>query len=289
MIPSEILKKIRTIQIKTSRKVDNMLAGNWHSAFKGRGMEFEEVRPYQVGDDVRTIDWNVTARYNEPFVKLFREERELTVSLLVDLSPSQSFGTQTQTKRELIAELGATLALSAIKNNDKVGLTLFTDVVEKSVRPGKGNRHVLRLIRELLYCNPVGTGTDIKVALEHLTRTTRRRSVVFLISDFQTSHFEKTLRVTARRHDLIPVLIEDDRELELPNIGLVRLQDSETGKFVLVDTSLKKNRDEYRRNVRQRRAELLQLFKTFRANPLILNTGQDIAEPVRRYFHVRGE
>ena len=287
MIPSEILKKIRTIQIKTSRRVDSMLAGNWHSAFKGRGMEFEEVRPYQVGDDVRAIDWNVTARYDEPFVKLFREERELIISLLVDLSPSQSFGTSRQTKRELVAELGATLAMSAIRNNDKVGLTLFTDLIEKSVRPAKGSRHVLRLIRELLYCSPVGNGTDIKLALDHLMRTSRRRAVVFLVSDFQSTGFSKTLRIAAKRHELIPVLVEDPREFELPNVGLIRLQDSETGEFVLVDTAVRKNRELYRKLALERRANLLSEFKKLKTTPLILNTAEDMAEPVRRYFHAR--
>lgn len=224
------LCKIRRIQIRTSRKVDELLAGTWNSAFKGRGIEFEEVRPYQAGDDVRTIDWNVTARSDQPYVKLFREERELAVMLLVDLSGSQSFGTNEQTKRDLVAELGATLAMSAIKNNDRVGLTLFTDEIEKCIPPKKGSRHVLRLIRELLFCEPVGNRTNLRRALEHLNRTSRRRTVVFLISDFQDSGFEATMKVACRKHDIIPVVISDPREGEMPNVGLVRLQDEETGK-----------------------------------------------------------
>jgi uncharacterized protein (DUF58 family) len=212
MIPREMMRKIRRIQIHTSHLVDDLLAGGWHSAFKGRGIEFEEVRPYQVGDDVRSIDWNVTARAGEPFVKLFREERELSVMLLVDLSASQDFGTHEQTKRELVTELGATLAFSAIKNNDKVGLTLFTDQIEKSLPPRKGTRSVLRLIRELLYCQPIGHGTNIQAALEHLNRTASRRSVVFLISDFQDTGFEKTLRVTRKKHDIVPMVVSDRRE-----------------------------------------------------------------------------
>ena len=193
MIPREVIQKIRRVQIRTSHKVDEMLAGTWHSAFKGRGIEFEEVRPYQVGDDVRTIDWNVTARSGEPYVKLFREERELSVMLLIDLSGSQSFGTNQQTKREVVTEVGATLAMSAIKNNDKVGLTLFTDHIEKSVPARKGSRHVLRLIREMLYCEPMGTGTDIRQALEHLNRISNRKCVLFLISDFQDENYDSTL------------------------------------------------------------------------------------------------
>lgn len=264
-----------------------MLAGNWHSAFKGRGIEFEEVRPYQVGDDVRTIDWNVTARTGEPFVKLFREERELSVMLLVDLSGSQDIGTNYQTKRELVAELGATLAMSAIKNNDRVGLTLFTDGIEKSIPPGQGSRHVLRLIRELLYCDAVGTGTNVKAALEHLNRTSKRRSVVFLISDFQDTGFETTLRIARRKHDIIPVVIGDRREAELPNVGLVRLRDEETGEVILVDTSSRRNRELFRK-LNQEQAEWRDgLFRRLRMEPIRLETGHDFVEPLRRYFSKR--
>lgn len=287
MIPREVIQKIRRIQIRTSHRVDELFAGTWHSAFKGRGIEFEEVRPYQIGDDVRAIDWNVTARSNQPYVKLFREERELAVSLLVDLSGSQQIGTQSRTKRELVAELGATLAMSAIKNNDRVGLTLFTDDIEKKIPPRKGSRHVLRLVRELLYCQPVGTGTNIRRALEHLNRVAKRRSVVFLISDFQDQGYEATLKVVCRKHDVVPVVVSDPRESEMPNVGLVRLQDEETGEFVTIDTGRRKNRELfaslYRKQAQQRDAT----FRKLRLAPLHLETDRDIAEPLRKYFQQR--
>ena len=287
MIPRETIKKIRRIQIRTSRKVDELLAGNWHSAFKGRGIEFEEVRPYQIGDDVRAIDWNVTARSGEPFIKLFREERELAVQLLVDLSGSQDFGTGEQTKRELVAELGATLAMSAIKNNDKVGLTLFTDDVEKSIPARKGSRHVLRLIRELLYCQPMGNGTDLKKAIDHLNRTNKRRTVVFLVSDFLDSGFEKPLKVASRKHDIIPVVVSDQRESEMPNVGLVRLQDAETGEVITLDTASRKNRELYAKLQRQQSKDRDSLFRKLKLEPIHVTTGQDPVEPIRRYFHKR--
>lgn len=287
MIPREVIQKIQRIQIRTSHKVDELLAGTWHSAFKGRGIEFEEVRPYQVGDDVRAIDWNVTARSDQPYIKLFREERELSVVMLVDLSGSQNFGTQHQTKREMVAELGATLAMSAIKNNDRVGLTLFTDDIEKCIPPRKGSRHVLRLIRELLYCQPISNGTDLKVALEHLNRTSKRRSVVFLISDFQATDYESTLKVTRRKHDLIPIVVSDPRESEMPNVGLVRLQDAETGETVVLDTSSKKNRELFRQLNQQQSTARDQLFRRLRLSPIHLETGRDLVEPLRQYFHRR--
>ena len=242
MIPAKVMKKIRRIQIRTSHVVDDMLGGQYHSAFKGRGIEFEEVRPYQIGDDVRAIDWNVTARCGSPFIKLFREERELTVHLMVDLSASQLLGTQYQSKRELVSELGATLAFSAIKNNDKVGLTLFTDGIEKVIPPAKGTRHVLRVIRELLYCEPIGEGTDIAAAVDHVNRTAKRRSVIFLISDFQTDGYRKPLQIARKKHDVIPIVVDDEREREMPNVGLLELQDSETGEIVDLDTTSAKQR-----------------------------------------------
>ena len=287
MIPREVIRKIRRIQIRTSHKVDELLAGTWNSAFKGRGIEFEEVRPYQVGDDVRTIDWNVTARSDVPYVKLFREERELAVVLLVDLSASQSFGTHEQTKRELVAELGATLAMSAIKNNDKVGLTLFTDDIEKCIPPRKGSRHVLRLIRELLYCEPVGSRTNLRHALEHLNRTSKRRTVVFLISDFQDTGFEATLKVARRKHDIIPVVISDPREGTMPNVGLVRLQDEETGDVITLDTASRKNRELFAKLYQQQSEARDGMFRRQRLEPLHLETGRDLVDPLRRYFHKR--
>jgi len=287
MIPREMMRKIRRIQIHTSHVVDDLLAGQWHSAFKGRGVEFEEVRPYQVGDDVRTIDWNVTARAGEPFVKLFREERELSVMLLVDLSASQDFGTNLQTKRELITELGATLAFSAIKNNDKVGLSLFTDQIEKAIPPRKGKRHVLRLIRELLYCQPIGRGTHLTSALDHLLRTASQRTVVFLISDFQDIGFEKTLRITRKKHDVIPILISDQREQELPNVGLLRLRDPESGSMVTIDTSSRRHREAFRKMQELDAANRDAIFRRLKMQPIRLSTGEDYVDPLKRFFHRR--
>lgn len=287
MIPREVMRRIRRIQINTSHLVDNLLAGGWHSAFKGRGIEFEEVRPYQVGDDVRAIDWNVTARAGEPFIKLFREERELSVMLVVDLSASQDFGTEEQTKRELVTELGATLAYSAIRNNDKVGLTLFTDRIEQSIPPRKGARHVLRLIRELLYGQPQGTGTDITLALDHLNRTAKRRTVVFIISDFQSPNFEAALRITRRKHDVIPIQIADPREHDLPNVGIIRLRDSESGELITVDTSNRRQRFAYRDLRLAERERLSNTFRRLKLQPIQIETGEDYIEPLKRFFHLR--
>jgi uncharacterized protein (DUF58 family) len=287
MLPSEIIRKIRRIQIHTSHIVDQLLAGEWSSAFKGSGIEFEEVRPYQFGDDVRSIDWNVTARTGRPFVKLFREERELSVMLLVDLSASQSLGTHWQTKRELVTELGATLAFSAIKGNDKVGLTLFTDAIEKFVPPRKGTRHVLRIIRELLYCEPVGQGTSLRGALEHLNRTARRRTVVFLISDFQDTGYDRALRVARRKHDIIPLVVADEREFMMPRVGLVRLRDAETGKMVVLDTFSRANRRAYEQTARRQAAERDALFRSLQIDPVHIYTGEDFVEPLQRFFHKR--
>lgn len=281
------MREIRRIQIHTSHIVDDMLGGQWHSAFKGRGIEFEEVRPYQVGDDVRSIDWNVTARAGEPFIKLFREEREMSVMLLVDVSKSQDFGTQKQSKRDLVTMLGATLAFSAIKNNDKVGLTLFTDQVEKSLPPRKGTRHVLRLIRELLYNQPIGSGTDLKTALDHLNRTSRRKSVVFLLSDFQDQRFEKSLRIARRQHDIIPVVVADLRESQLPNVGLLCVTEPESGRTITIDTSSRRQRESFRIAQQAAAENLTRLFRSLSLDPIWLSTGQDFVDPLHRYFHRR--
>lgn len=281
------MRRIRRIHIHTSHIVDELLAGQWNSAFKGRGIEFEEVRPYQVGDDVRTIDWNVTARTGLPYVKLFREEREMAVMLLVDLSASQGLGTHWQTKRELVTELGATLAFSAIKNNDKVGLTLFSDEIEKSIPPRKGTRHVLRLIRELLFCEPIGRGTSLRLALEHLNRTASRRTVVFLMSDFQDTGYEQALKIARRRHDVIPLVITDQRERTMPNVGLVRLRDVETGKMTLVDTSSRSNRAAYEEVSRRHEQRRDTIFRRLRLDPIHVSTGEDFVEPLQRFFHRR--
>jgi uncharacterized protein (DUF58 family) len=287
MLPREIIKKIRRIEIRTSRIVNEFLAGQWNSAFKGRGIEFEEVRPYQIGDDVRAIDWNVTARTGRPFVKLFREEREMAVMLLVDLSASQSLGTHWQTKRELVTELSATLAFSAIKGNDKVGLTLFTDGIEKFVPPRKGTRHVLRIIRELLYCDPIGHGTSLKSALQHLNRTASRRTVVFLVSDFQDTGYERALKIASSKHDIIPLVVGDQREFTMPNVGLVRLRDAESGKMVVLDTFSRANRRAYEEFARKQAAERDAFFLKLRLEPIHIYTGEDFVEPLRRFFHKR--
>ncbi len=287
MLPREIIKKIRRIEIHTSHIVNELLTGQWNSAFKGRGIEFEEVRPYQIGDDVRAIDWNVTARTGRPFIKLFREEREMAVMLLVDLSASQSLGTHWQTKRELVTELSATLAFSAIKGNDKVGLTLFTDGIEKFVPPRKGSRHVLRIIRELLYCDPMGHGTNLEKALQHLNRTASRRTVVFLISDFQDAGYEQALRIASRKHDVIPIVVADQREFTMPNVGLVRLRDAETGKMVVLDTFSRANRKAYEQFARSQAAERDSLFRKLRLESIHIYTGEDFVEPLRKFFHKR--
>jgi uncharacterized protein (DUF58 family) len=289
--PSDILKRIRRIQLRTAHRVDELLVGSWHSAFKGRGIEFEEVRPYQIGDDVRAIDWNVTARADQPFVKLFREERELAVMLLVDTSRSIDFGTHHQTKRDLAIELSATIAMSAIKNNDQVGMTLFTDRVEKHIRPRKGSRHVLRLIRELLYHQQDGTQTDPLALLDHVNHVMRHRSVVFWLSDFfiddPDRRIEKAMRVFGRKHDVVPIVLTDERESQMPNVGLVRLRDCETGHQTTIDTSSNRVREAYADQARLRSDQRDALFARLKWKPLVVHTGQDITEPLRRYFHHR--
>ena len=237
MLPKELVKKIRQIQIKTNRLVDETLGGEYHSLFKGQGMEFSEVREYQDGDDIRTVDWNVTSRTGKLFVKKYVEERELTVIILVDASGSFQFGSVGRFKNDLAAELAALFAFSAIKNNDRVGLILFTDRVEKFLPPAKGTKHVLRVIRELLYFKPAGKGTDIDGALQYLNRIARKKSVVFLISDFTGDNYEKAMRITNRKHDLVVIKIFDPREKEIPSIGLMRLKDNETGEEIVVDGS----------------------------------------------------
>ncbi|MBU0617083.1 MAG: DUF58 domain-containing protein [Planctomycetes bacterium] len=288
MIPAEILKKVRRIQIVTSAMVNDLFAGQYHSAFKGLGIEFEEVREYLPGDDVRTIDWNVTARTGRPFVKRFREERELTVVLLVDVSASQDFGTREQLKSELVAELGATLAFSAIQNNDKVGMILFTDRIERFVPADKGTRHVLRVVRELLYHEPEGRRTDVGLALEYLDRVLTRRAVVFVISDFQTPDFSLALKRVRRRHDVIPVLIRDERESRLPPVRYVELYDPETGEQLLVDTTSRALRDRFGRLAAERRERLLTEFRRLGIDVVDVETGESFVDPLRRFFRQRG-
>lgn len=289
MIPTEVLKKVRRIQILTRAIVTDVFAGQYHSAFKGLGIEFEEVREYQPGDDVRSIDWNVTARAGRPFVKRYREERELTVMLLVDVSASQAFGTREQLKSELVAELGATLAFSAIRNNDKVGLVLFTDRVERFVPADKGVRHVLRVVRELLYHQPAGSGTDIGPALRYLNGVLTRRAVVFLVSDFQSPDFSQPLRIVRHRHDVIPVLVHDPRETRLPPVGYVELFDPETGEQFIADTSSRAFRERFAQIVEQRRERLRGEFRRLGIDMIDVTTGKPFVEPLTRFFRARGK
>jgi len=287
MLSSDLIRRIRRIQIRTNRLVTDVLAGQYHSAFKGRGMEFEEVRPYLVGDDVRTIDWNVSARLGDPHVKLFREERELTVMLAVDLSASQSFGSRVELKRELVAEIAGTLAFSAIRNNDKVGLLAFTDRIELLVPPRKGPRHVLRIIRELLALEPTGTGTDLAAAMDELRRIFRRRGVLFLVSDFLAEGWEPSFRTLRRRHDLIPIVVEDARERELPDVGLVELTDAETARRVTIDTGDRRVRRRFAALAQARRDLLVDSFRRLGADPIRIATGEGFVDPIAAYFRRR--
>lgn len=288
-----VAKKVRLIEIQTDQAVDDVLAGEYSSVFKGSGMEFEEVREYAPGDEIRSIDWNVTARMGKPFVKRYVEERELTIWFLVDLSASGSFGSRSQLKSETAAEFCALLAFAAIRNNDKVGLVVFTDRVELSIAPSKGRTHVLRLIRELLRFSPEGRGTDLGTALEYLGRVTHKRGVVFLVSDFLTpaplaQEGGKRLRILARRHDLVAVLVGDARERELPNVGLIELEDAETGERVLLDTSSARVRREYAIAARRRLEALRDFFRATGIDQVEVLTGQDYVRDLRTLFRRRG-
>ncbi len=287
MISKELAKKIRFIQIYTSKAVNDVLAGEYHSVFKGRGMEFDEVREYTPGDEIRTIDWNVTARVGHPYVKRYVEERELTVMFVVDLSASGTFGSTEKRKNEVAAELCALLAFSAIKNNDKVGLIVFTDVIELYIPPKKGLSHVLRLIRDLLDFKPRQARTDIGQALDYLGRVSHRRAVVFLVSDFQAEGYQKRLRVVARRHDLIAVSITDPREARLPNVGLVELEDAETGKRVLIDTGSERVRREYEKAGRERADGLAEMFRSDGIDHIRLESGRDYVRDLVGFFRMR--
>jgi len=287
MIPTELAQKIRYIQIRTRKAVNDILSGEYKSVFKGQGMEFDEVREYLPGDDVRSIDWNVTARTGEPHVKRFVEERELTVIFLVDLSASGAFGTVRQTKNELAAEICALLAFSAIKNNDKVGLLVFTDTVEMFIPPKKGVRHVLRVIREILYFKPRQTRTDISQALDYLGRVNKRRAVVFLISDFQGEGFEKPMRVVARKHDLVAVSVSDPLESRLPDVGLVELEDAETGELALVDTGSRAVRKRYEQLARERSNRLTETLATMDVDQIAVRTDEDYVRKLVNFFTTR--
>ena len=287
MIPRELAKKIRYIQIYTNRAVNNVLAGEYESVFKGRGMEFDEVREYMPGDEIRTIDWNVTAKTGKPHVKRYVEERELTVMFLVDLSASGSFGSVAKSKNEVAAELCALLAFSAIKNNDKVGLIVFTDTIEMYIPPKKGQIHALRLIRELLYFQPKQVNTSIQIGLDYLGRISHKKSVVFLISDFLEGGYEQAMRITAKRHDLIAISVADRRELVMPNVGLIELEDAETGEVVVIDTGSAKVRRDYQRRNADESNELSRQFSSMGVDQIEVRTDQDYLKNIIRFFTTR--
>lgn len=284
----EMLRKVRRIEIRSRRLVNNLFVGQYHAVFRGRGIEFSEVREYVPGDDVRSIDWNVTARLGAPFIKKFVEERELTVLLLVDVSASGTFGTAAQTKREIQAEITALLALSAIDNQDRVGLLAFTDRVEKYIAPSKGQRHVLRVVRELLSLQPASRGTSIAAALDYASKLLKQRAVIFVLSDFFDGvDYERPLRVIARRHDIVAVCVTDPRELELPNIGIIELEDAETGERVVADTSDQRVRDYYREQVNRQREQRQRLFRRNSIDVIDVSTASSYVEPLIAFFRRR--
>ncbi|MGA0254180.1 MAG: DUF58 domain-containing protein [Rhodothermales bacterium] len=287
MIPKELFKRIRQIEIRTKGLVSNIFGGEYHSAFKGTGMDFAEVRPYQFGDDVRNIDWNVSARYPETFIKVFEEEREQTVILAVDVSGSEDFASASAFKREIAAEICAVVAFSAIQNNDKVGLLLFSDQIELFVPPKKGRKHVLRLIRDLFAHEQQSTGTDLKVALNHLVHVLHRRSIVMLMSDFMDDGFEPALRAVARRHDTIAVHLTDPVESELPEVGLMEVTDAETGERILIDTSDVTVRNLYEEEARSREAALTKIFRRLRVDAIRIITDEGYVDPLIRFFRQR--
>jgi len=284
---AEILKKIRTLEIKTKGLVETAFAGDYHSVFKGRGMNFEDVREYQPGDEIRSIDWNVTARLGTAFVKKFTEERELTVMLIVDVSASGNFGSAAQSKRELAAEVACLLAFSAIRNNDKVGLILFTDRVELFIPPKKGRSHTLRLIREILFFQPEGRGTDPALALDYLNKIVTRRAVVFFISDFQAPDFSHALAVSGRRHDFIAIHVQDEREKVLPNIGIITLEDAETGEQIEINTADRATRTRFGDLADEQAAELSRTLRRSNIDAIALRTSEDYLPALRSFFKQR--
>ncbi len=289
MLPKEIVHKIRRIQITTNRLVNESLAGEYHSIFKGRGMEFDEVREYQHGDDVRAIDWNVTSRAGRAFVKRYVEERELTVMLLIDASASGAFGSAHKLKSEIAAEISALLAFSAIKNHDRVGAILFTDFVEKFIPPRRGSTHVLRVVREVLFHRPAHRGTCIEKAIEHLNLVVHKRAVVFLISDLLDQGFEQSLKVANRRHDMVIIQIADQREQEMPKVGILEMRDAETGEVIRMDTSLPWVRDTFRESWSRNQARLAKLFQSHRIDHIAVETSRPYDVPLVRFFEERAK
>ncbi|QQS37508.1 MAG: DUF58 domain-containing protein [Ignavibacteriales bacterium] len=287
MIGKELLKQVRQIEIRTRGLVNQVFSGEYHSVFKGRGMEFSEVREYQFGDDIRNIDWNVTARFGHPFIKIFEEERELTVILMVDLSGSLIFGSIEKTKQRIAAELSAILAFSALKNNDKVGLILFTDKIEKFVPPRKGKKHVLRIIREVLSFRPEGKTTNLKSALEYMNNAVKKKSIVFLLSDFMDSGYDKILSVVGKKHDLIGVVINDKREKYIPKLGLVKFVDAETGEQRWIDTSSRNFQISMEELRKRNEQSMKSLFMKTRLDSIIVQTGEDYVKPLVQFFKMR--
>lgn len=287
MLTKDILKQVRQIEIKTRGLVNEVFSGEYHSVFKGRGMEFSEVREYQFGDDIRNIDWNVTARYGHPFVKIFEEERELTVMLLVDMSGSLHFGSFEKTKQRIAAELSAILAFSALKNNDKVGLILFTDQIEKFVSPRKGRSHVLRIIREVLSFQPEGNKTDLKGALEYFNHTIKKKSITFLISDFIDEGYEKIIKIIVKKHDFVSIILQDPREREIPKAGLIKIQDSETGSIRYLDSSSKIVQDYFNQKIKSNDDKIKDLFMRSRIDSIKIDSSKSYIKPLVDFFKVR--
>ncbi len=287
METSALLKKVRKIEIKTRGLSSQVFSGEYHSAFKGKGMTFSEVREYQYGDDIRSIDWNVTARFNAPYVKIFEEERELTVMLLVDVSGSKEFGTQKQLKQDLVTEIAAVLAFSAIQNNDKVGVILFSNKIEKFISPKKGSAHILRIIRELINFEPTSRETDIAEALRYFTNVIKKKSTAFLISDLIGKKFDDAIKITNKKHDLVAVRVYDVRETEIPPMGLVKVKDAETGKMIWVNTSSQKVRDHYKIWWKQQEERVNDLLKKSGVDAVSIRTDQDYVRPLMNLFKKR--
>ena len=289
MLPKEVLENVRRLEIGTKGLVNEIFSGEYHTVFKGRGMEFSEVREYVPGDDIRLIDWNVSARTGSPFVKVFSEERELSMMLVVDMSRSGTFGTSYRMKDEVAIEICALLAFSAMKNNDKVGLLIFTDKVEKFIPPRKGRQHVLRVLREIVYHEPENTGTNIKSALEYLLRVIRRNSVVFILSDFMDDGYQKSLRVVSSKHDVIAIKVTDKLDMQLPDAGLISLVDAETGENVVVDTSDEKIRNSYSAMRRAQQEGLEKMFKKINLDYIFIKTGESYVGPLYKFFRKRAK
>lgn len=287
MDTKEILKKVKKIEIKTKKLSDNIFGGEYHSAFKGRGMTFSEVRPYQYGDDIRNIDWNVTARYNETYVKVFEEERELTLMLLVDVSGSELFGSLQQFKNEVITEIAATLAFAALQNNDKTGLILFSDQIELYIPPKKGKYHILRIIRELIEFQPKNKQTNIANALEFLNKVTKKKTIAFLLSDFIGEGYQKPLQITARRHDLTGIRLYDPREASLPNVGVILAKDAETGEVIYIDTTSSRVQNKYAEDYQQKVSTFESTFRRYGAGVLHCRTDESYTQKLLGYFKYR--